>query len=156
VKVLLDTSVLVPALVAAHPLHARAIPWLAGARLGTFEGLVAAHTLAELYATLTVLPVRPPLAPGAVGRLLEESVLAHCTACALAADGYRAVVASLVERRIVSGAVFDAVIIESGRRAGAERFVTFNIADFVRVAPDLAPRVILPPDPPPRAAALPL
>ena len=64
-KVFADTSVLVAAMVKAHPHHARAFPWLSKARQHSIELVVATHTLAELYAVLTSLPVQPRIAPGA-------------------------------------------------------------------------------------------
>jgi predicted nucleic acid-binding protein len=64
VRILLDTSVLVAAMVEAHPAHMRALPWLQKAQGGTDTWLVAAHSLAELYAILTTLPVRPRINRG--------------------------------------------------------------------------------------------
>lgn len=58
-----DTSTLVAALVEAHPAHERARAWLDKVRAGLHVGVVAAHTVAELYAILTRLPHRPPITP---------------------------------------------------------------------------------------------
>ena len=58
-KILLDTSVLVAAVVESHPAHSQALPWLQRVRNNVDTGLVAAHSLAELYAILTTLPVQP-------------------------------------------------------------------------------------------------
>ena len=54
-KALFDTSVLVAASVETHPMHARAWPWLKRAHGGEVGFYVAAHSLAECYAVLTVL-----------------------------------------------------------------------------------------------------
>lgn len=54
-RVLLDTSVLVAAMVEAHPAHERALPWLQRVEAGIDSGVVAAHSVAELYAVLTTL-----------------------------------------------------------------------------------------------------
>jgi predicted nucleic acid-binding protein len=59
VSTLFDTSVLVAAMVEAHPNHTAALPWLQRAKPGLVTGLVAAHSLAELYAVLTTLPIQP-------------------------------------------------------------------------------------------------
>jgi predicted nucleic acid-binding protein len=48
VKVLFDTSVLVAALVEAHPMHARALPWLQRAKAGEIAMVVVSHSVAEL------------------------------------------------------------------------------------------------------------
>jgi len=59
-KVLLDTSVLVAAMVESHPAHERSLSWLQRIKKGSDTGLVSAHTIAELYAILTTLPMKPP------------------------------------------------------------------------------------------------
>lgn len=66
-KVLLDTSVLVAGMVEAHPYHAQGMRWLKRVIQGEIQGIVAAHTLAELYAVLTALPVEPRIAPYETG-----------------------------------------------------------------------------------------
>lgn len=65
-KVLFDTSVLVAALVKPHPAHTRAFPWLKKAKSGELTMIVSSHTLAEIYAVLTTLPVSPRITPDIV------------------------------------------------------------------------------------------
>jgi predicted nucleic acid-binding protein len=43
-RVLFDTSVLVAALVQAHPRHSHALPWLQRAKAGEFKYLVSSHS----------------------------------------------------------------------------------------------------------------
>lgn len=73
-KILFDTSVLVAAVIEPHPMHTRALPWLKRARAGEFDFFVASHTLAELYAVLTTLPVSPRISPGTAWRLIHENI----------------------------------------------------------------------------------
>ena len=73
-KVLFDTSVLVAALVEPRPQHHLALPWLAKAKAGEFELAVSSHTIAELYAVLSALPVSPRITPVLAWRLIHESV----------------------------------------------------------------------------------
>jgi len=63
VRILFDTSTLVAAMVAGHPAHTVALPLLLRVKEKTDTGLVAAHSLAELYAILTRLPVTPRISP---------------------------------------------------------------------------------------------
>ena len=58
-KVLLATSVLVPALVPAFPQHEKAAPHLEAALSKSIDLVVSAHALAECYASLTALPTSP-------------------------------------------------------------------------------------------------
>lgn len=63
-KVAVDTSVLVAALVRAHPHNGFAAPWLAAIDTGRAQGIIDAHTVHELYSVLTKLKVRPQISPG--------------------------------------------------------------------------------------------
>ena len=73
-KTLFDTSVLVAALVQGHPKHDRALPWLSKAKAKKFEYIVSSHTLAELYAVLSTLPVKPRISPNVAWRLIHENI----------------------------------------------------------------------------------
>lgn len=73
-RVLLDTSVLVPALVPALPQHEKAAPHLESALRGETSLIVSGHALAECYSSLTALPVSPAVTPGQARRLIEKNV----------------------------------------------------------------------------------
>jgi predicted nucleic acid-binding protein len=75
VKVLLDTSIFVAAMVEAHPAHERALPWLQRVKAETDSVVVAAHSVTELYVILTTLPVRLRISPMAARRPIGENVL---------------------------------------------------------------------------------
>ena len=62
-KTLFDTSIIVAALVESHPMHQRVFPWFKQARANEFELIVASHTIAELYAVLSTLPIKPRISP---------------------------------------------------------------------------------------------
>ena len=140
-KVLLDTSVLVAALVRSHPRHADAVPWLARARREEIDLVVAAHTLAELHATLTTLPVRPRISPETAGRLRQENLPAATEVVALGAEQYREVVERMVELGLVGGVIYDALIARAAEEAGVDRLITLNEADFRRAWPDGRERI---------------
>ncbi len=133
--VALDTSVIVAALVAAHPDHARARPYLDRARDGQNRLVVASHALAEVYATLTVYPGSPKLTPADARRLLAQDVLAHAQVVALDGDDYASVLDRLVGLGLVSGAVYDALHVRAAEKAGADELVTINGRDFRRMPP---------------------
>ena len=63
-KVLLDSSTLIAAMLPDHVHHGAAQPWLSQAKLATFEFVVSGHSLAEIYAVFTRLPRNPPISPG--------------------------------------------------------------------------------------------
>ena len=76
-KVLLDTSVLVAAMIEAHPAHERALSWLQRAKGKEITAAVACHTLAELYAVLTRLPLQPPIFTGGSLAAYSEERIDH-------------------------------------------------------------------------------
>ena len=73
-KTLFDTSIIIAALVESHPMHARASPWLKQAKTKAFEPVAASHTLAELYAVLSTLPIKPRISPAVAWRLIHENI----------------------------------------------------------------------------------
>jgi predicted nucleic acid-binding protein len=136
VKVLFDTSVLVAAMVAAHPAHARASAWLRKAKTGEVGFLVAAHTLAELFAVLTRLPTAPRISPEAACRLVEENVASRAEVFALDAADYRLLLSRWAGLGVAGGAVYDGLIAKAAERAQADRLLTLNVDHFRRVWPE--------------------
>ncbi|MGR3317400.1 MAG: type II toxin-antitoxin system VapC family toxin [Candidatus Anammoxibacter sp.] len=74
-RTLFDTSVLIAALVEQHPKHERSLPWLSKAKDNKFEFIVSSHSLAELYAVLTTLPLTPRISAGIAWRLINENII---------------------------------------------------------------------------------
>lgn len=132
-RILLDSSVLVAAMIASHPDHERGLPWLAACRQGRHEGVVAQHSLAELYSTLTSLPLRPRLVPLEVAQFLEENVEAACAVQELRASDYRRVIGRLSRAGFGGGIIYDALIAEAAIKAKVARIITFNQRDFERL-----------------------
>ncbi len=142
-RVLFDTSSLVAALVEAHPAHPAAWPWLDRALLGTDQGLVASHTLAELYAVLTRLPLRPAIPPQVALRLIEEN-LEGFQVVALSPRDYKSVLRRLSGLGLTGGAVYDALIAQAALKSKAERLLTLNPSHFRRLGPDVDALVAVP------------
>ncbi|MBC8449429.1 MAG: PIN domain-containing protein [Chloroflexi bacterium] len=143
-KVLLDTSVLVAAMVEAHPHHQEALPWLQRARRGELTAVVASHTLAELYAVLTSLPVRPRISPSTAWHLIQENVLTTMEVVDLSTEDYRAVLEHLSTSSIAGGITYDALISHAALKAAAEQLVTLNPAHFRRIHPALSKQIVSP------------
>lgn len=141
-----DTSVLVAGLREPHPHHLRAEPWLAAAMAGRVRAILPAQVLSEAYSTLTAVPglrIRPSAANSLLARLLD-----HLEYAPVSLAAQRRALGSCTRLGLVSGAIFDAVIMATAEEAGAEAMVTFNGGDFERFRSAEGPRVIVPPDPP--------
>lgn len=134
-NVLLDTSVLVTAVVDQLPDHARALAaYRRVRRTGSKpRGLCTTHALAECFATLTALPVIPRIAPADALRLITENFLRDLTVVELSAGDYRAAITRVVERGLSSGVVYDALHLVAAERRGCERLLSFNERDFTRL-----------------------
>lgn len=143
-KILLDTSVLVAAMVEAHPAHERGKAWFNQVTSGTDKGLVAAHSLAELYSILTTLPVTPPISASDAKQLIQKNVAEKLEIVSLSSEDYLQVVDQLAELGIVGGATYDALILRAAENAKVDRVVTLNEKDFRRVNPKLADKVVAP------------
>lgn len=143
VRVLLDTSVLVPALYTGHLEHGAARLYLDRARAGEIHVSVSTHALAETYATLTALPVAPRLAPADAERLIQDRLLAVSEVVPLDADDYSAVLARVAGLGLASGAVYDALHVRAAEKAGCDEVVTFNGRDFRRFPPAPPTRLVV-------------
>lgn len=145
-KLFFDTSVLVAGLVKSHPVHARAAPWLRRIQEGVDTGFVSAHTLAELYAILTRLPIRPRISALTARTLIRRNILAFFEVVPLTESDYIAVIDRLARLGVVGGTVYDAVIMQAAAKIDADQIVTLNASDFRRVCPELADRLVVPDD----------
>ena len=143
-RILLDTSTLIAAMIEGHPSHNLALPWLQRVTTKTDTGLVAAHTLAELYAILTRLPVEPRIPPALALRLIESNVLETCEVVALSADDYAALLRHLASLSIAGGAVYDALLLHAAWKADVDQVVTLNARDFRHVYPALFDKIVSP------------
>lgn len=132
-KVFFDTSVLVAAQVESHPAHSRALAWLNRAALKEIEMVVSTHTLAELYAVLTRLPVRPRVDPALALRLIQENVIRIASIRSISAAQYKKVLQDLAAKNFSGGVVYDALAASVAAREGVEVLLTLNRADFARV-----------------------
>jgi|SRR5437870_2309301 predicted nucleic acid-binding protein len=143
-KVLFDTSVLVAAIVEAHPRHPEAASWLRRAKSREIELLAATHSLAELYSILSALPARPRISPAKAWQLVQENVAASAHLIALSPEDYSATLQQAAERGLSGGVIYDALIVCAARKAGADRLLTLNQRDFRRVLPEGESILIVP------------
>jgi len=142
-KACFDTSTLVAALLQQHPHHAVAFPRLRAVHEGTVQGYIAIHGLAELFATLTALPLKPRLHPADVQRLIRESVLDRFTLIPLGPQEYQEAMALTVAKNLASGAIYDALHLAGARAAGCAALFTLNLRHFHALAPG-DPLIVLP------------
>lgn len=143
-RVLFDTSVLVAAMIEAHPAHKRGFPWLRKAVEGEDDGFVTLHTIAELYTILTALPVSPSITPSLAERLIQHNVVDKLKIVPLTEQDYLEIVDRLVKSGLGGGIIYDALIIKAAEKIGVDKVLSFNVRDFQRVSPEFAEKVVSP------------
>jgi len=136
-KVLFDTSVLIAAIVEAHPRHPESLLWLRKCQEGEISLLVSSHTLAELYAVLTALPVRPKITPAVALRIIENDVIKLADVITLNKSEYIAVLRQMATLGLAGGKIYDALIARTAVKAEASKLLTLNKEHFVSVFPDI-------------------
>ena len=133
-RVFFDTNVLLAALLAAHESHDRAYLALERVHLGEHEGIIAAHTLVELYSTLTRMPAPFRHSPDEALLSIEENVLKHFKVVALSGADYVSVIKDAASRGIQGGTTFDALLVRTAIKAEPNKILTLNLKHFQAVA----------------------
>ncbi len=142
-KACFDTSTLVAALLQQHPHHAIAFSRLRAVEQGAIQGYLTTHGLAELFATLTGLPLKPRLLLRDVQHLIQKSVLSHFTLIPLGPQEYLDAIALTVATNLSNGAIYDALHLIGAKSAGSTALYTLNLRHFQALAP--GDSLILPP-----------
>lgn len=135
-KTIFDTSVIVSGIVESHPMHPKCLTWLQRAKAGEVECIVVSHTLAETYAVLTTLPVKPRISPLVAQRLIHNNLQANARIVALTVADYWSTIQRMAEMGLSGGTVYDALIATVARRLSVDRLLTLNADDFRRVWPE--------------------
>ena len=137
-RALLDTSVLIAAVIKQHVAHERAFAVLERVHGQKDEGIISVHSLAEMYAVLTKLPPPYRHTPEQALLSIEENVVKHCKTIGLAAGEYVALLREAVVARIQGGTVYDALLLKAAVKANAEVIYTLNLKHFQAIAPATA------------------
>ena len=125
-KAALDSSVIVAALCAGDPDHHACRKVLLSGKHGVFT-----HALTETFSTLTGgrLGFRIP-ASDAAG-LIRNQVVPAIRTIALDMDDLLAAYDEAEARGVRGGAIYDYLHLVAARKAGAKRFHTLNLGDFL-------------------------
>ena len=144
-RLYLDTSILVAALVEGHPHHAAAHGVLESSLKARYQTFFSAHGLTEVYSVLTRAPFVPPVYPLEAWQLLEQSILPHSALIWLNGKEYREVVRECAQGGHVGGRIHDLIHLRCAQKAGCDRIYTFNVRDFRALAPaKLADKITAP------------
>jgi len=140
-KEFFDTSVLIGAFWRGHPNHDASLKLVGAANKR--KSACAAHTLAEVYATMAALPVKDVIPPEQAFLFVQET-RDRFTIVSLDEDEYFETIAQAAARGFVSGRVYDALLLQCAAKVKAERIYTWNLKHFRTIHPDAADRMRTP------------
>ncbi|MBF6561315.1 MAG: PIN domain-containing protein [Candidatus Binataceae bacterium] len=136
-----DTSVLIPVFLEDHEHHERSLKVFVGADRS--RDCCAAHSLAEVYATMTRLPGRHRLS-GEQVLLFLENIRERLRLVALTGDEYHATIKAAADTGIVGGTIYDALIARCAVKAAADTVYTWNLRHFEQFGAAIAARLKTP------------
>lgn len=131
-KIFLDTSVFVAAFWGDHPQHEASVRLVKSATHKTAS--CAAHTVAEVYSTMTRLPVKPPI-PAEQALLFIRQIQERFTVISLTDNEYFETVERLAGNGVARSYIFDGLIMTAAAKSGAGVIYTWDCDDFRLVSP---------------------
>lgn len=138
---LADTSVLVPVFIPGHIHHQRSFDLFSRATVKA--AFCAAHSIAEVYATMTRLPGKHRTS-GQQALTLLEMIENRFSFVALDAEDYLATVREAAALGIAGGTSYDSLIAACAVKAKADVIYTWNLGHFLRLGDDIARKVRTP------------
>jgi predicted nucleic acid-binding protein len=133
-QVALDTSCLIALLSSWHEFHLRTLTPLEARRKRGERFILSAHTLMETFSVLTRLPPPVRIAPMEASERMRENFGGDLVAGLEPKSAWLSIT-QLAQRGLGGGRVYDAAIASSVLRAGAAVIFTWNVKDFLAVAP---------------------
>jgi predicted nucleic acid-binding protein len=121
VDIFFDTTVLVAASVQGHPHYARARPALQRVARGLDKGFISVHSLAEVYAALTRLPLKPRIYPLEALRILTDNIMPHLEIIPIGKKDYVEALNAVGNGGWSGGKIYDALLLCSATKNPVER-----------------------------------
>jgi predicted nucleic acid-binding protein len=141
VRAFLDTSILVSTFYGDHQHHEASKNLFL--RFDKAEVCCGAHSLAEVYSTLTGMPGRHRVS-GDEALLFLGNIRDRLTIIALNSNEYFKAVEVSSACGATGGGIYDAILGYCALKAEAESLYTWNLKDFRRLGPEIAQRVKTP------------
>ena len=140
-KEFFDTSVLIAAFWGGHVHHAPSLKRFAAAeKRHSGCGL---HSLAEVYAVMTAMPLKPMIPPEQALLFVEE-VRNRLTLISLSAEEYFAAIHSAASTGFTGRSIYDSLLLACASKCKAQAIYTWNLKHYQSLAPALAPRIQTP------------
>jgi predicted nucleic acid-binding protein len=134
-KAFLDTSVLVPVFYGDHVHHAASLDVFT--RFEKADVCCGAHSLVEVYATLTRMPGKHRIS-GEQAMLFIADIRERLSIVALTADEYADMLVQFSAIGIAGGAIYDALLASSALKSKAKTLYTWNLKHYEQLGPDVS------------------
>jgi predicted nucleic acid-binding protein len=141
IKEFFDTSVFVAAFWAGHSHHRISVTLLATANKK--KSACGLHSLVEVYATMTALPIKEVIPEAQVLLLLQE-MRERCTLVVLDEEDYFSTLERAANLGLRSGRIYDGLLLRCAAKCKAEKIYTWNLKHFRGIEPDLEGRILTP------------
>jgi predicted nucleic acid-binding protein len=96
---------------------------------------MSVHSIAEVYAALTRLPVQPRIHSVEAVRIITDNILPHFETVPVGKKDYVEALRVVGNGGWSGAKIYDALLLGCAARCGADRIYTFNLADFRLLAP---------------------
>jgi predicted nucleic acid-binding protein len=133
-RIFFDTNVLVAASTRSHPHHLQALPALRRVATRQDAGFMSTHSIAEVYAALTRLPVEPRVHPVEAARIVTDNLLPHLQVVPLDKADYLEAMDVVKDGGWVGAKIYDALLLRCAAKSDVDRVYTFNLSDFTSLA----------------------
>ena len=136
---LLDSSVLIAALVPDENWHAESLALLMRGR-----NVAYAHALLETFSTLTGGKLGIKVDADLATRLLRETILPRIRVIELSGDELLAALGDARKRGVRGGAVYDFMHLVAAKKGAANALYTLNTSDFQHLHREQDPEILHP------------
>ena len=140
-KAFFDTSVLVPVFYGDHVQHGSSLELFIQFEPST--GCCGAHSLAEVYSTLTRMPGKHRIS-AAQAMLFIGSIRERLSIIALEGDEYADALTTSAALGMVGGGIYDAMLAQCAMKAQAAAIYTWNIRHYELCGQEVARRLRTP------------
>ena len=106
---------------------------------------MSVHSIAEVYASLTRLPVQPRIHPLEAVRIVTDNILAHFEVVPIGKEDYMETLNAVGNGGWSGAKIYDALLLRCAARCTVERIYTFNLGDFKQLAPTTLQGIICAP-----------
>jgi predicted nucleic acid-binding protein len=134
----LDTSVLVPVFYGEHEHHEASLDLYS--QLSKADAGCGAHTLVEVYSSLTRMPGRHRVSADQA-LLFVDDIVERLTVVALTLEEHISTLRSFGALGIVGGTIYDAMLAGCALKADAETIFTWNLRHYGQFGPEVTRRL---------------